>query len=252
VALVAHAESLVALAAEQRNQAATAVRIAEKNLSDAKVIAPLSGVVSQRLQEVGEMGGPAKPVFRIVDLSRLEVSAFLPAQHYAAIVVGHTRMSVRIGSVEQRDRLVSYRAPTIDPQLRVFEIKCLLETPPDSVAPGAMASVTVVLRREEGLGVPKEAISQRDGKDVLFRLEGDTARQTQVEAGMETAGWVQVGSEALAEGTAVVTMGQFLLNDGAKVDRRGDAAKPDVAAAQAGAVVVDAAAAPAAAVRKEN
>ena len=253
VALVAHAESLVALAEEQKNQAATAVRIAEKNLSDAKVVAPLSGVVSQRLQEVGEMGGPAKPVFRIVDLSRLEVSAYLPAQHYAAIVPGQTRVSVRVGAVEQRDRLVSYRAPTIEPQLRVFEIKCLLESPPAAVAPGAMASVSVVLRREEGLGVPKEAITKRDGKDVLFRLESDTARQAVVEVGMETDGWVQVRSEQLAEGTPVVTMGQFLLNDGVRVDLRPGVAKPTPADAPAAATAADdAPAVPAAAVRKEN
>lgn len=225
LASLKYGQTLVALAKEQQRQAQTAVRIAEKNLSDAVVLAPISGVVSQRRQEVGEMGDPGTPAFRIVDLSRLEVSAYLPAQYYGAIVVGQTRMTVRVGDVEMKDRLISYRAPTIDPQVRVFEVKCLLETPPDSVAPGAMASVSVVLRRQEGLGVPTEAITQRDDRRVLFRLEADTARQTAVETGMETDGWVEVRSPALAEGMPVVTMGQFLLNDGTKVDVRTGSAK---------------------------
>lgn len=254
LALLKHGQTLVALAKEQQRQAETAVRIAEKDLSDAVVLAPISGVIGQRLQEVGEMGDSAKPAYRIVDLSRLEVSAYLPAQHYAAIVPGQTRMTVRIADVEQRDRLVSYRAPTIDPQLRVFEVKCPLEAPPDSVAPGAMASVSVVLRREEGLGVPREAITRRGDKDVLFRLDADTARQVVVETGMETDGWVEVRAEGLSAGTPVVTMGQFLLNDGAKVEVRGN---PSTAAgggnhAASPVVVETREAAPAEAVRKEN
>ena len=41
-----------------------------------------------------------------------------------------------------------------------------------------------------------------------------------VECGLETDGWVLVRAETLREETPVVTMGQFLLNDGVRVDVR--------------------------------
>lgn len=253
LASLKHGQTLVALAKEQQRQAETAVRIAEKNLSDAVVLAPISGVVSQRLQEVGEMGDPGTPAFRLVDLSRTEVSTYLPAQYYGAIRVGETRMNVRVGDLDLKERLVSYRAPTIDAPLRVFEVKCLLEAPPGSVAPGAMANVSVLLRREEGLGVPREAITQRDGRSVLFRLEADTARLVTVETGMETDGWVEVRSQALAEGMPVVAMGQFLLNDGTAVEVRSHALAVGTGERRSGAAaVVDVRGAAPGAVRKEN
>lgn len=220
LASVKYAETLLALSREQARQAATAVRIAEKNLSDATVLAPISGMVSERLQEPGEMGGPAKTVFRIVDLSKLEVSAYLPSRHYPQIIPGETRMHVEIDSRDLGERIISYRAPVIDPVLRVFEVKCPLGPETRDVAPGAMANVSVVLRQETTIGVPDKAVVRRNDQDVVFRVEGDMARIVPVTKGLITDGWAEVITGNVAADMSVVTMGQFLLDDGIAVDIR--------------------------------
>jgi RND family efflux transporter MFP subunit len=217
-ALVKHGKSLVDLAAAQEQQAVHAVASAEKDLKDTLVLAPISGRVSERFQEPGEMGEVGKPVLRIDDLSLVEVSAFLPAALYPRIAEGKTRFHVRTGALDLGERTVSYRSPTIDAKLRTFEVKCVVKDPPDGAAPGAMAVARVVLRRHEALGVPLPAVQARRGGKVVFVVKDGKARMVEVTTGLETDGWVAIQGDGLAEGTPVVTMGQFLLNDGTPVD----------------------------------
>ena len=216
-AMLKHGKSLVDLAVAQEQQAVHGVAMAEKDLRDALVVSPIDGVVSARYQEPGEMGAVGKPVVRIDDLTVLEVSAFLPAAHYQRIVPGKVKMRVRVGGVALGEPVVSYRSPTVDAKMRTFEVKCLLENPPDGVAPGAMAEIAVVLEHRDALGVPSEAVQQRGGRRVVFVLDGDKARVLPVTVGLDTDGWVELEGDGLKEGMQVVTMGQFLLNDGSDV-----------------------------------
>lgn len=216
-AMLDYAQTLVEVAAERTRQAEAALAIAEKDLQDSTVYAPISGKVSMRLHEPGEMVEGGNPVFRIEDPSVLEVSFFLPAQSYPRVHEGKTRVRVQVYGIAVGERVVSYKSPTIHPKLRTFEVKCLIPDPPENVVPGAMADVEVVLAQRTGLGAPTDAIRLRGDRPVVFVVEEDTARMVEVEPGLETAGWVEVRGDGLAEGTAVVTMGQFLLKDGSPV-----------------------------------
>jgi RND family efflux transporter MFP subunit len=216
-AAVKLAEAQRDLASAQEAQVAAALAIAEKNLADATVYAPIDGKVSQRLQEPGEMGDPGVPVLRIDDTSVLEVTAFLPAEYYAAVIPGQTAMRIAVSGVDIGRQVITYKSPTIQPKLRSFEIKCLLKDPPAAVVPGAMAQLTVVLESRRGLGVPAKALEQRGGGTVVFVIENDTARQVPVTTGIETEGWMEIADGDLAEGAAVVTMGQYMVEGGTPV-----------------------------------
>ncbi len=230
LAEVKHAESLLALAREQERQAAAQVAMAEKDLSDATVVAPIDGVVVKRFLDVGEMGGTDKPVFRIENPDTIEVIAFLPARYYAQIQPGETQMQVSLEGRTVGDFPVSYRSPTIDSQLRVFEVKCKLAEGAPGAVPGAMVTVAVVLRQEEGIGIPSRAIVKRGGDDVVFLVEDGRAKAVKVATGLDTDGWVEAKSEGLTAGVAVVSRGQFLLNDGTAIEVRTPGAEAAVAA----------------------
>lgn len=211
------ATAQVDLAAAQADQAAAALAIAEKDLADATIVAPINGTVSARLQEPGESGNPGMPVVRIDDTSVVEIAAFLPAQYYASIVPGQTPVRMQVAGIDLGSRVVTYKSPTIDPRLRVFAIKCLLENRPQGVAPGAMADIAVILQTRRGLGVPARAIQQRRGLSVVFVVENNVARQQAVTTGLESDGWVELVQADLPEGAAVVTMGQYMVEQGTAV-----------------------------------
>lgn len=211
------ARAQVSLTSAQEDQAAAALVIAQKDLDDTTIYAPISGSVSARLLEPGEMGSPGVPVLRIDDTTVVEVSAFLSAQYYASVVSGQTIMEIRVAGIDAGRYAVTYKSPTINPKLRTFEVKCVLTSPPDGVAPGAMAQISVILESRKGLGVPSVAIQQRGGNNVVFAVKDNISHQVIVRPGLETGGWTEIRQGELNEETAVVTMGQYMIEDGTPV-----------------------------------
>lgn len=216
-ALRKHAAAMVDLTKEQLAQAEIAVGLAEKNLSDSVVLAPLDGVVTARLLEPGEMAEPGKVVLRVEDLRTLEASVHLPSQFFGQIRAGETEISLAVAGQDAGRFPVSYKSPTIDPMLRTFEVRCLLESYPEFVAPGAMAEAVVTLEKHEGLGVPADAVLPRGGESVVFVVVDDVAHAHTVSTGGPSNGWIEVLSGEVNEGDAVVSAGQHMLDDGAKV-----------------------------------
>ena len=211
------ANAQLALAAERVHQAEAALVISQKDLTDTTVYAPLTGKISLRLQEPGEMGQPGEPVVRIDDVSVIEVSAYLPAQYYSKVIPGRTGMKVSVSGVNVGQRIVSYKSPTINPKLRTFEVKCVLKNPPDGVVPGAIAQIEVILESREGLGVPSVAIQKRDNQSVVFIVKHESAHMVRVKTGLENDGWIEIMDGELLEKTPVVSMGQYLIEEGTPV-----------------------------------
>jgi len=212
-----YARSTVDLAKEQVRKAEAGLAIAKKTLSDSLEYAPISGRVSYKMKEEGEFQGAGEPVFKIDDLSVLEVSAFVPGSVFPRVTVGETPIRVSVYGIDAGELVLSYKSPTIMPQLRTFEVRALIEDPPDGVVPGAIAEIALLLNRFQGVGVPSRAIQERGGKPVVFVVENETAHEVAVETGIETDGWTEVRAEAIADGTPVVSMGQFLVEDGTAV-----------------------------------
>jgi len=213
---IAHVEALLDLADARLEQARLNLTIAEKDLADSLVTAPISGRVSERLREPGEMAAAGTPVLRIEDLARLEVSVFLPEECYAEIVPGETRAEVRVGEGEVGALAVSYKSPTVNPKLRTFEVKTLIESPPQGVVPGRLCRVAIVTDSRPGVGVPAGAVQTRDGKSVVFTVRDGKAAMVAVEPGGEMAGWREILTGASA-GMPIVSMGQTLIEEGTPV-----------------------------------
>ncbi len=218
-ALIKHAKVLIALSREQEVQAKLGLEIAEKNLEDSLVLAPIDGIVTTRFKEPGEMGEVGKPVLQIEDLNTLEVAAFLPEEYYGEILPGITPVRIRVGNLELPLQKISYKSPRVVQDLRTFEIKVPLGNPPSEITPGRMAHLEVLLENRTALGVPREALVEKTSGTVLFVAEKEkTARHLEVLPGLETDGWVEIrsisGDVTLEEGTPVITQGQLYVEEG--------------------------------------
>ena len=207
-------QAQVELVTEQVRQAEAVLAIALKDLADSTVVTPINGVISMRMAEPGEMGSPGVPVFRIEDVNLVEVSAFLPAAIYPSVQTSRTLMRIQVAGIDLDDQIISYKSPTIQPKLRTFEVKCLLQNPPDGVAPGAMADIAVILTSREGLGIPTVSVQQRGGQSVVFVVEGNIAVKKSVQIGLENDGWIELIDDNVTESMQVVSMGQDMLDDG--------------------------------------
>jgi RND family efflux transporter MFP subunit len=209
-----HAEHSVELALKKTEQSRANLAIAEKDLEDSLVQAPISGVVTRRLLEPGEMAAAGTTVLRIEDVTVVEISAFLPEEVYDSVIPGKTAIDVRVGDIHLENRTVSYKSPTVSPDLRTFEIRCLIRNPPAGMVPGRIAGLEVLVESREGTGVPRDSIVSRIDGPVVYILEGDLARMVRVETGLQTDGWIEIIAGNVRTGSRVVTAGKDLLRDG--------------------------------------
>lgn len=225
LAMIKHAEALLALEKNKLEQARLSLTMTEKDLADSLVLSPISGRVSKRFKEPGEMAGAGTPVLRIEDLSIVEIEAFLPEQYYARVVVGQTEIRVHVAGMDLGTRPVTYKSPTVNPKLRTFEVEGTIESPPAGVVPGCLAEITIVMDGRSGVGVPTAAVQRRGRGSVVFVVDGEQARMIQVETGREMDGWTEIVKGELPSGTPVVTMGQHLVEDGTPVSVVKEAAR---------------------------
>lgn len=74
-----------------------------RELSDCRVIFPSDGTILSRLAEPGEVATPGKPLYRIADMSRMELRVYISGNQLSSVVPGESCI-VRIDDPEMNYR----------------------------------------------------------------------------------------------------------------------------------------------------
>jgi multidrug efflux pump subunit AcrA (membrane-fusion protein) len=200
------------------NQASVALQTAREQLANATVTAPIDGYVSSVTGAVGQMAG-GSPVVVIVQTNPLLVKANLSEDDVTKVKVG-TPVKVHVQSTGQElDAQVTAVSPVMDSQLKAYPVEISIPNPSNELKSDMVVTVTFPSTDVEGansLVISRSAIFEREGKQYVFKLEGDVAKQVEITTGVGTSDQIQVTS-GLSEGDQVVVKGQTLLQDGAKV-----------------------------------
>jgi RND family efflux transporter MFP subunit len=212
-------------AAEAQLAAAGAQKeIAETKLAKTVIRSPLDGVVANRSVNPGDfienMGSP-KPMFRIVDNRRLDLTVTVPSSRISAVRLGQP-LSFSTDAVPGRtfSGKVSFINPAADEASRTVKVVAAVENPDETLKSGLFAKGEIVTgERKNVLRVPRSAFVTWDlaaRSAVVFVVEGDKAVRRTVETGAGTGDDVEV-RKGLAAGEQVVMRGAFNLSDGDRV-----------------------------------
>ncbi len=108
-------------------------------------------------------------------------------------------------------------SPTMDPIKRTFRAEVLVDNAAMLLRPGMFVEVTVVVeQRPEVPVVPRQAVANRGGRDVVFLLDGQRVHRRDVRLGLGDDDIVQVLA-GLALADRVVVRGLETLVDGTRV-----------------------------------
>ena len=125
--------------------AQNAIAMANKNIADAAVRSPLSGVVIKKMMSVGEYATmmPPSPVVIVQDQSSLELKFRLSEDALASVKQGDP-VTVTIPSLQQtRAASVARISPMIDPRTRTVELTAVLDNCDGALRPGLGAQVSL-------------------------------------------------------------------------------------------------------------
>jgi membrane fusion protein, multidrug efflux system len=174
----AQANLLVALAA---------VDIARKARADATLTAPLSGIVAQRLAQPGERVGLDARLLEIVDLSRLEVEASVPAEDVAALKPGRPARFEVDGITATFAGKVARVNPSTQAGSRAVSVYLSVDAHP-ALRQGLFARGTVVLEERQGLWLPASAVRLDRALPYVLALEDGRVTARTVRTGLRSRG----------------------------------------------------------------
>ena len=170
----------------------------QKRRSYTRLIAPISGVVLQRLQEPGDLIQPGNEVLQIADFSRVQVRVEVSDRELGNISIGQT-VNVKLDAFPQEtlSGQVTRIYPAADATARLVPIEVVIPNINGKIGSGLLARVSFVNSQQESVVVPQSALSggQRGGgqqaesnKGTVFVVTQEAEGQGQVVARPVTLG----------------------------------------------------------------
>jgi HlyD family secretion protein len=211
-------------------QAEVELERARYELDKTRVRAPFPGLVANLTISEGARLDPQDSVATILDLSQVEVDVDVLETRITHLEEGR-RARVSFTALPDETfpgRVVSIN-PLVDPESETVRVTVRLENPEARVLPGMHASVEVAGRRyADRVFVPRDAIVERDRRDVVFTFApSDSASGTgraqwkYVTTGLENEQFVEIvpdeETEMLEPGELVLVEGHTTLTHDARV-----------------------------------
>ncbi|MBI1752786.1 MAG: efflux RND transporter periplasmic adaptor subunit [Acidobacteria bacterium] len=207
---------------QQLQQAIAGEGVARKNLTEAKLVAPIHGFVVRRMVEPGVMVGAGQPVFEIAALDPIEVNVGVPETDVNLVKVGQSA-TLTVPALPGRTfqgtvKLVNVSA---DPATRTYMTRILVANHERELKAGMVAEVSITgTRKLDMLLLPTEAIVRDpQGATQVFQYFPDQQRvySKRVEVGAVYGRSVQVRS-GLTGNELIVVAGQNALRNGMGAD----------------------------------
>ncbi len=214
------------VAQSQLKQARAALALTQTNLDDRVVKSPLSGVVVQKVQDVGAMASPGSPIVVIAN-GTYQAKLSFAERDLPSIYTGlHLTLSADGLPGQHFLGTVSEISEMVDPQTRLLSCKVNLARN-GMLKIGMNVQGLVTASPHEALVVPTDALLNDGGQTVVYVFKADRAREVPVTVGVRTAKLTEVTS-GLSLGERVIEKGNSFLHDGDPVAIASTSAQPAV------------------------
>ncbi|HLG73332.1 MAG TPA: efflux RND transporter periplasmic adaptor subunit [Chloroflexota bacterium] len=205
--------------AEDIQQARAAVQVAQASVSsaqtaldDATITAPAAGILSDVPIAVGSLVSPQSPVATLISPD-LEVDANVEETQVALFKEGQPA-SINIVGGKPVDGKVLMVAPSADAKTRKFLVKVAPAVADSPLRAGMSATVKIQTGTQtNAVLIPKDAVIQRNGQQIVFLDQGGRAKMTPVQPGLSDDKNIQILSGVDA-GAQVILPGSIDLADG--------------------------------------
>ena len=210
------ADAAIANAEAQLEQAKSNLAIAEKNLEDSTHYAPFDCTVVGTYVEEKEYVSTGTKILKIENLDVLEVVCYISAVYYNEIVEQKTKVEISADGKKYADAVITFKAPSIDPQSRTFKIKAIVPKASGLVS-GMLCNVNLILEEKEAYGLPSDAMMLRaNNRYIVFAAGADNrAKSFDVKPGIVDGIYREVLNPEKLMNENIIVNGQSFVNPGA-------------------------------------
>lgn len=200
----------------QVKNARSQVQSAQLQSGDTNIIAKISGIVNQKMVELGSVVAPGTPLVEIVDISSLKLKVDVDQALVSQLSLGNNvkvKPDVIDGTIEGR---ITFIAPSASGALK-FPVEITVPNSFNKLKAGMYASAMFNRTGVNSvLVVPRDAFVGSVSDNLIFVVKNNVAYLTKVQSGVNYGDKVEIVS-GLNEGEHVVTSGQINLSDKTKI-----------------------------------
>ncbi len=192
----------------------------ENLLENTTLLAPISGIVTARNYDKGDMAG-GLPVLVIEQIRPVKIMINISESLFAKVRKGmKVYVTLEAYGDEQFTGTISRIYPTINTSTRTFAAEVSIPNNDERIRPGMFARVTLPYGKNVRIVAPDRAVNKLmgSGDRYVYVLEADgTVRYAKVELGRRMDAEWEILS-GLEDGQTVVVKGQTALTNGCKVN----------------------------------
>ena len=207
-------------AAVERDAAKARLDESKEFLGYTTIVSPLTGFVSRRLHDPGELASKGEPILEVVALDRMEIACLISETQIRDVSVGQKAL-IALDAYPGKtwEGAIDAVSPSAHSVSRLFTVKIKLDNPAGLLKPGMFARVEILRRiHSNALVLPQEAVVENAGGQTGVFLIGETGIVSfrPVGAGLAQKGMIEILS-GLDETGRVALNGGGKLSEGAKV-----------------------------------
>ena len=205
------------LATANLAQANAALRRAREVQRNVTVTSPVTGFVVERNYDAGAIPGDL-PIVVVADLRQMKLEAGVSELDAGRLRVGmQAQVAVQAKPGETFLGQLAAIAPEVDERNRHFKIDVRVPNESRALLSGMYATARIIeATRTNALVVPKEAVTTKDGRRVVQKVDGSTVSTVEVTEGLADGTRVQIVN-GLAAGDLVLADARRQLAGGSKV-----------------------------------
>ncbi|MDR2292294.1 MAG: efflux RND transporter periplasmic adaptor subunit [Prevotellaceae bacterium] len=201
-------------------QAKSAARIAEKNISDTKLYAPFEGIIAKRLIDIGENVIPGKPVFTLLKINSVKIK-FSVSENEISNIDRHGDATIVVAALDNKQfkGLVTEKNLTANHITHTYDAKIKLKNDSGELIPGMACRVLLNENYDSEIFVlPNNSVLvSHDGRYFVWLVKNGCATATTVNIGNFTDSGVIIES-GLNIGDKVIVEGYHKVSEGMKID----------------------------------
>lgn len=192
----------------------------ENLLENSVLRSPVTGVITARNYDVGDMYAMAAPLFTVEQIVPVKLLVGVSESDYTKVKKGD-KVEIVADALPGKvfEGKVRKIYPTIDPATRTFTVEIVVNNYKRELRPGMFARVTVTFGTNNSVVIPDVAVVKQQGSGERFVYilnEDGTVTYQKVVLGRRMGTEYEV-LEGIPDGATIVTGGQIRLKDGIKV-----------------------------------
>lgn len=201
-------------------QAESAAHIAKIALDDAKLYAPVSGIISEKTASVGQTVAPGVPVVKILNIQTVKICIPVPESEISSIPVGATAtIHVKTSAEESYQGTLVEKSVTANPLSRSYVAKFRVDNSNGQLLPGMICDVRLNQGKSvSGVILPVSSVLlSADNTNFVWLDSAGVARKRNVVPGEMLPEGILITS-GMSEGDMVIVAGMDKVSQNTKVE----------------------------------